>query len=172
MSMDPNQWLRDNGGPTYPACAFDAIGATIVGKVIDAPRIVTTNMDGAEQQSYVIGVEVMAGTIINIGKTGERRPAAVGDEASIWVKRGNMSAELQTAVVRAGAQGVAVGGTVAIKYIGDGQRSPGKSPPKLYQCQYAPPVAQVALTDLIPNATAPAYPSAPVQQPQPLADLF
>lgn len=181
MSMDANQWLHDNGTPTYPACAFESVGATIIGRVIDTPRVVTTTMDGAEQQSYVIGVDVLDGTIINIGKAGERRPAAPGDEAAIWVKRGNMANELQAAVARAGAQGVAIGGTVAIQYIGDGTRSPGKSPPKQYRCQYAAPVVQVGLADLIPGVSAsPApmvtTPSQPFNPqpvtPQPVPELF
>lgn len=168
MSNNADQWLRDNGANTYPACAFEAIGATIVGRVIDTPRVVTTTMDGAQQESYVIGVEVLDNTNINIGKAGERRPAAVGDEAAIWVKRGGMANALQAAVFNAGAQGVAVGGTIAIRYTGDGQRSPGKSPPKQYQCQYAPPVAQVSVADLFPTTPntsppmmQPAQPSAP-----------
>lgn len=154
MSNPTDQWLRDNGGASYPAVSFEHIGAVIVGRVIDEPRIVETSMDGTAQTSYVVGVEVLQGTIITIGKVGERRPAAVGDEASIWFKRGNMASELTSALTRAGAQGIAVGGTIAVKYIGDGPRSPGKNPPKQYQVQYVAPVVQIGLGDLIPGGGA------------------
>lgn len=158
-----DRWLQENGGEVHPACAFEAIGQVIVGRVIDTPRIIETTMDGRTTENYVVAVEVLTGTSIPAGKAGERRAAQVGEKVSIWIKPGNMAAALRTAVSRAGANGVAIGGTLAVKYAGDGERSPGKSPPKLYSAKYEAPAVSVPVPDdlasnIQPNSAVPAAP--------------
>lgn len=69
---------------------------------------------------------------------------------------GNMLKALRDAFQKAKVK-PAIGGTLAVKYTGDGEaKRRGLNPPKLYAAQYAPPVGGMDLLD----EPAPAKPSA------------
>lgn len=149
MSNDSNDWLRQNSGSSYPAVAFETVGAVIAGKIIETPRVVDSEFDGKSTQSLVVAVEATEGTTIRSGKADSRVDTAVGDKVSIWIKAGAMATAVQKALSAASATGLQEGGTLAVQYTGDGERKPGKNPPKLYAAQYKAPVASVSLAGLV-----------------------
>lgn len=73
-------------------------------------------------------------------------------QRAIYVK-GEMQKAVRDAIRNAGASQIEVGGTLAVQYTGDGEKtSPAFNPPKLYRAQYQPPVqapSAVAVDDLI-----------------------
>lgn len=152
MSMnEANDFLNEYGGPMLPIVAFEQIGNIIVGKIVGTARVRTQTQDGGvESKVLAIPLEVVDGSSIPCGKAGDRRPAQRGEQVALWVKAGGMASALQDALNKVHAPGLSVGGTLAMKYTGDGARSPGKSPPKQYLAQYLPPVASVGLDDLLP----------------------
>lgn len=155
---EATEFLSEYGGPMLPIVAFEQIGNTVRGKILTTPRVKTQTMDNVEQKVLAISLEVIDGTNIPCGKAGERRPAQVGEHVALWIKAGGMASALGDAVNRTGGGDIAVGGTLAMRYTGDGQRSGSKSPPKQYQAAYTPPVQSVGLDDLL-GPTGPTGPS-------------
>lgn len=146
---DSQNWLRQNSGAGHPAVAFEEIGATIAGKIVETPRVVSSDFDGRTTESLVVAVEATDGTTIRAGKADARVPVETGDVVSIWIKAGAMATAVQKAISEAKADGLSEGGTLAVQYTNDGERKPGKNPPKLYAAQYKAPVASVSLSGLV-----------------------
>lgn len=155
MSMsDQSSWFKKSAGASHPAVAFEAHGATIVGRIIDEPRVITTKDDfGNDVENLVVNLEAAAGTNIRSGKKAERQDVMVGDKVALWLKPGQIARAVQEAIRTAGADGLANGGLLAVQYYADGPAptDPRKSAPKLYTGQYQPPVATVTL-GLLGNA--------------------
>lgn len=142
---DQSSWFKHSAGKTYPSVAFENIGAVIVGQITDEPRVVTVDDKGEKVDNLVINVVALQGTSIRAGKAAERQAVTPNDVVSIWLKPGNIARAVFEAIKTAGATGLAEGGTIAVQYYADGDAKPGKSAPKLYNAQYQPPVATVAL---------------------------
>ena len=143
---DQSSWFKHSAGKTYPSVAFEQHGAVIVGQITDEPRVVTTKDDfGNDVDNLVINVVARAGTNIRAGKVAERQAVTPNDVVSIWLKPGNIARAVFEAIKTAGATGLAEGGTIAVQYYAEGKAQPGLSAPKLYNAQYQPPVATVAL---------------------------
>jgi hypothetical protein len=144
--MTMTNWLKQNsGGSGNPAVAFETIGATIVVKITDEPRVVESEFEGKASESLVVDGTSMPGTNIRAGKVDERDTVAVGSDVSIWIKGGAMARAVMEACRKAGTEGLAEGGILAIQYSADGPRKPGKNPPKLYAAEYSAPTPVVAL---------------------------
>lgn len=137
-----SDWLSNNsGGSGNPGVAFDQIGATIVGTIAGEPREVET------QHGSRLVVELVA-TDKSTCTAGENRDAVkAGDEVTLWLKPGAMARAVRDALAEAKAAGLQEGGTLAVSYTGDGERKPGKNPPKLYTAQYVAPTPAVAVGD-------------------------
>jgi hypothetical protein len=139
-------WLKQNsGGSGNPAVAFEAIGATIVGRITDEPRVVESEFEGKTSESLVIDLEVMPGTNIRAGKVDERDVVQPGATVSVWLKAGAMARAVMEACRKAGTEGLAEGGILALQYTANGERKPGKNPPKLYAAEYQKPTPVVAV---------------------------
>lgn len=150
-----SSWLQRNGSGGHPAVAFEEIGATIVGTITAEPREVRQVFDGQEQESLAVNLSAIAGSSIKAGKSGERQAVQPGDDVTLYIKPGAMARAVMEACRIAKTEGIAEGGTLAVKYIADGERKPGKNPPKLYAAEYKPPVVTVGLgASLIGTAPA------------------
>ncbi|MFG2618049.1 hypothetical protein ACGFXC_10515 [Streptomyces sp. NPDC048507] len=72
--------------------------------------------------------------------------------------RANMKKAVQQAVKAAGAKGLAEGGTLSVRYTGDGPKTnPKYNAPKLYEAKYTPPAAPVVSVDDAPTGKHPQY---------------
>jgi hypothetical protein len=172
-------WLQENSGAAYPAVAFDQIGATIVGRVIEKPRVVKgEKLDGSgEEESLVIAVEVLPNTAIMAGKKDDRVPASVGEIVSIWVKPfGNLTAMLVQALSAYRHDEPAVGAILAIRYTHDGEQTKrGMNPPKQYFVEYRAPQPIAQGQSLIGGAAQQQINQGepfPAQQPAPLSSML
>ena len=135
-----SNWLKQNsGGSGNPAVAFEEIGATIVGCIVDEPRVVESEFEGKTSESLVIDLEALAGTSIRAGKVDEREAVQPGATVAVWIKAGAMARAVMEACRKAGTDGVAEGGVLALQYTANGERKPGKNPPKLYAAEYQAP---------------------------------
>lgn len=134
-------WFSENSGGSSAGVAFDTIGQKVVGTIVGTPR--------AKETQY--GNRLLVDLVAKEGCTavaGEQRaPIAAGDEVCLFVKPGAMARAIKDAIAAVGAAGLQDGGTLAVAYSSDGERKPGKNPPKLYTAQYVAPVAAVAVTE-------------------------
>lgn len=126
-----SDFLRSSSGDLHPGFKFATIGDTIKGVICEPPRVVETpNLkDGTPEKKLVLAVQ-----------TGE-------DETwSVWVRRGFMARAVNEALEAAGVDGIAEGGTIAIRYSED--RDTGKpQPAKVFVAKYQPPAAPTTSVD-------------------------
>lgn len=137
-----SDWLTNNsGGSGNPGVAFDEIGAKVKGTIVGEPRQVDT------EYGERLVIELVAAEGCTATKGPDRDPIAKGDETTLWVKPGAMARALKEALVEAGAPGLEEGATLALAYTADGEKKPGKNPPKLYKAAYERPKTAVAIGD-------------------------
>jgi hypothetical protein len=145
---EQSSWFKKSAGKFCPSVTFEEIGATIVGTIIDEPRIlVTKDDDNKDVENLIVNLETMPGTKIRTGKKGERVDVMPGDQVSVWLKPGQIARAVAEALSVAKADGLAEGGTLAIQYyaVGPQPANPKLSPPKLYNCEYKAPVNTVSI---------------------------
>lgn len=138
----PEAFLLGGGGKS---AKFDTPGATITGTITQPPEVrQQTDMETGKPQTWDNGdpklqLVVQLQTTLredgdddgirNLYVKGSRDPAS-----------GSMHAAIAIAVQAADAKGLAVGGTLAIRYVGDGVASrKGFNAPKRYAAKYTPP---------------------------------
>jgi hypothetical protein len=83
--------------------------------------------------------------------TDQRDPSNTEDDGTRRIfARGALLNAVKDAVRTAKAETVDIGGTLAVRYTGDGEGKPGMNPPKLFTAQYQPPAptANAAADDL------------------------
>lgn len=146
-----NEWLASNaGGDNNPSVSFPKVGDVFVGKIVGTPRVaIVPNDKGGSEEKLIIDAIALEGTTAPSGPLHALAPITIGETYALWVKRGNIAGAIQKAVSEAGATGLQEGGTIAVQYTGDGERKPGKNPPKLYAATYKAPVASVSLAGLV-----------------------
>lgn len=121
---------------------FERIGDTVRGKITEEPEVrQQTDLntgdlkfwpDGRPQNQLVVTIQ-----------TDLREDGDDDGKRRIYVKGKSMTESLRDAVRQAGAKGLEVGGTLAVKYVGDGEPTKkGFNPPKQYAAQYERPVAR------------------------------
>lgn len=133
-------WLDNNSSSSgAPGVAFDVVGAEVAGVITAPPKEVETQYGSR----LVIEIEAAGGCTATAGE--DRKPIAAGDPVTIWLKPGAMASAVRNALRDEGVDGLAVGGRIAVTYAGDGERKPGKNPPKLYAAAYAAPKPTVPL---------------------------
>lgn len=144
MSMD---WLNQNqgGGDSGPGVYFGTIGMIVVGVIEGTPRAVTTKYG----DRLIIDIVAGEGCTALKGEEGAEGQIAAGDRVTLWTKPGAMAGALRTALADAGATGLSEGDTLAVQYTGDGEKKPGKNPPKLYKAKYTPAKPAVSLDSLV-----------------------
>lgn len=161
MSIDAaNEFLMAGGAKS---AKFEVIGTTVTGTIASEPEVMQqTDFRTGEPKFWNDGKPRLQMRIILA--TSERDPSNPDDDGNraIYIK-GQMQKAVRDAIRQAGAPGIAVGGTLAITYTGNGVAD-GGYPPKIYSAAYTPPTAAAANAFL--NAPAPAAPAQPMNQAQ------
>jgi len=148
MTTSTMDWLDANkgGGDSNPGVFFGTPGQTVKGIIAEPPRPVETKYG----DRLVIDLKVTAVKDgICKGTEGADGAIEVGETVTVWAKPGAMSGAIRSAVEDADATGLTVGDTLTIKYVADGEKKPGKNPPKLYEARYEPAKPSTSLDDLI-----------------------
>lgn len=133
MSNAVSDFLAESTGDQHPAFRFANVGDTVAGTIAETPRVVEVRNDkGGTDKRLVIAVTT-----------------AEGDTYSVWVKPGMMASALKKALEDVGADGLTVGGSIAVKF--DSTKDVGKpSPAKVYTVAYKAPAATTSIDDLLP----------------------
>jgi hypothetical protein len=149
--QDPNAFLMATGGKS---AKFPEVGATVRGEILDMVVSQQTDMKSGAPKFWDNG-DPMRQLVITL-QTDERDADDADDDGirKLYLKGGNKPTTSQGAVAAAvkksGASALERGGTLALKYTGDGEPSQrGFNPPKLYAAKYEPPtkVDQAAVDD-------------------------
>lgn len=163
MSIDAaNEFLMAGGAKS---AKFEVIGTTVTGTIASEPEVMQqTDFRTGEPKFWNDGKPRLQMRIILA--TSERDPSTPDDDGNraIYVK-GQMQKAVRDAIRQAGAPGIAVGGTLAITYTGDGVAD-GGYPPKIYSAAYTPPAAAAANAFLATADPAPQAPAQPMNQAQ------
>jgi hypothetical protein len=166
---DPNSFLMGGG---IPAAQFPTVGAVVSGTVEDLEvqqqRDLDTNAllfwdDGRPREQLVVTLA-----------TAERDPQNPLDDGrrKLYCKGGSMPQAIAKACRAAGhPEGLAIGGQLAVQYVGDGEaKKRGYNPPKQYAAQYqAPDPAAGANAALMGGTLEQQQPAAVVSLPTPQA---
>lgn len=161
---EANDFLMSGGVPSakFPNGQY---GTTVSGTISQQPRVEQqTDPKDGKPKFWESDNKPMMQLIVTV-QTEQRDPSIVDDDGqrAFYIKA-KMQAAVRDAVRASGAKGLAVGGTLAITYVGDGEQSRGAfSPPKLYSATYTPPAAIAANQFL--NQGAPAVPAQPQYAP-------
>lgn len=164
MSTDPNAWLL---GGTVPSAKFEARGDTITGVISETPELRQQTDFDTQQPKFWDDGKPMMQLVVTLS-TDQRDPGNPDDDGTrrIYVK-GKLQQAVASAIRKAGAKGLEVGGTLTVSYVGDDEpKRRGMSGAKLYTADYTSPTAAfLASGDSAPAAAAPA-PAAPAPAPQ------
>lgn len=157
QQLDPNDWLMSGGAKS---AKFPEVGTVVKGTIVTPPTL-------SQQTDFTTGAlktwddgKPMMQLVVTIA-TDERDPDEPEDDGlrSLYV-RGAMQAAVKDAIRKAGAKGLEVGGTIAVRYTGDGvAKQRGMNPPKQFAAQYKAPASQAA--DDFLNTPEPAPAAAP-----------
>lgn len=149
QQIDPNDWLMSGGAKS---AKFPEVGTVVKGSIASPPTL-------SQQTDFTTGAlkhwddgKPMMQLVITI-QTDERDPETPDDDGlrSLYVK-GAMQAAVKDAIRKSGAKGLEVGGSIAVKYTGDGvAKTRGMNPPKQFAAQYTPPAAK-AVDDFLGTA--------------------
>lgn len=138
--IDANQFLLSSG---VPSAKFPHVGATVKGTVLDFRVEQARDFDTKTLRTWDDGNPVMQ--LVVTLQTDERDPDKEADDGSrALYALGQMLKAVRDAVRPHG--GLAQGGTLAVRYTGDGEPSRrGLNPPKQYRAEYHPPARRVDL---------------------------
>ena len=146
---NPNDWLDSNssaGGDSHPGVSFATTGQGVKGRILSAPRPVETKY--GDRLVIDLTVTAVQGGICK-GTEGADGAIEVGDDVTVWAKPGAMARAIKDALSAAGAGGLTAGDELTLIYTEDGEKKPGKNPPKLYAAKYEPAKASVSVDSLI-----------------------
>jgi hypothetical protein len=149
MSYDPDDFFAGGGAPAL-SWKNVPIGTTYRGKIIDQTVEDQTDDDGAvrtfasgdpmKQLVLTIQTDLRNGDGMSEQAKGRLDSPASDDGLRRLYVKGYMTKAVKEAVRKAGERSTKVGGTIAVRYVEDGQRtSATKNPPKLYKAKYEAP---------------------------------
>lgn len=135
MTQDANDFLMGGG---VKSAKFEKVGTVVKGTIVAKPELQQqrdpkdgkpqTWDDGSPKQQIKV-----------ILATDAKDDADDDGRRAIYVKS-NMLKAVQEAVRKAGAKGLEVGGTLAVKYVKDGEKkNKAFNAPKLYAAKYEAP---------------------------------
>jgi hypothetical protein len=140
---DINNFLMGGGVGGFK---FDAIGATVKGEIVSADLQQQRDIKTGEPLTWDSGEPRMQVKIVIA--TDARDSDEDNGHRAIYVK-GQMQQAVREAVRSAGATALEVGGTLAVRYDGDGEPTKrGFNAPKLYKAKYEAPVAKPAAVNV------------------------
>lgn len=126
-------------GSSIPSCGFLEVGALHEGTItaLDTmqQRVFGTNepavwKDGSPKMQAVITLKTQEQDAEVENDNGMRR---------LYVSSKGMREAIAGAVKKAGADGLAPGGTLGVKYLRNGEGQNAQNPPKVYGAKYEPP---------------------------------
>lgn len=167
----PQQYQAPNaddflmGGGGAPTAKFPAHGAVVSGRVTERPTVEQQRDIKTGEKKFWSDGNPMMQLVVTV-QTEFRDPALEDDDGRrrLFVK-GQLKNAIADAVRAAGAKGLEVGGTLAVKYTHDGTASGvGMSPPKQYIARYTA-AATNALHTPDPGTAAPQQQYAPAAPP-------
>lgn len=133
---EADDFLADAGGSQFPSFKFNTVGDTLVGRIVDRPRVVElkSKFSGEMERKLVVNIE-----------------QDDGDTFTLWVKGGRLASAIKAACTEAGAEGLRKGGRLGVAYTEDIPTDKG-NPAKGYRAKYEPPAQEekppVAVDDL------------------------
>lgn len=145
-ALDPNAFLMGGGGA--PSASFPDIGTVWKGRITEQPQVQQQRDAQTKELKFWADGNPMMQLVVTIQT--DKRDATIQDDDGkrrLFIKSQMLQA-VRDAVQAAGAPGLAVGGTLGVKYTGDGERKKGAlSAPKVYKASYEPPTTSVDLDD-------------------------
>lgn len=171
------QFLLGGGGKS---AKFETVGATVTGKIAASPQVrQQTDISSGAALTWDNGDPKMQ-LVVQL-QTTEHLDDEDDGMRNLYVKGSkdpaskSMHAAVAAAVQNAGAKGLEVGGTLTVKYVGDGvSKTRGFNPPKQYEATYQAPDASEFLGGVTAQQAAPVAPAAPAASgptPEALAAL-
>ena len=140
MSNDPTSFLLGGGGKS---AKFENVGDTVTGTIAAPPELrQQTDIKTGAPKFWDNGDPQMQ-LVVKL-QTAEREDVEDDGIRNLYVSGGFKRASLQKAVAdavrSAGAKGLEVGGTLAVKFTGEEPpQTKGFNPAKLYAAKYTPP---------------------------------
>ncbi len=144
MSAEALEFLTGGGGP--PSVKFPEVGAKIVGRVLKYEMVQQRDFQSKKPKFWDDGNPMMQACVTLQAE--EWEPVDEDDDGKrrLYVK-GKMRDAVIAAVNASGHKGSLIGGKLGVSYSGDGEKTGGQSPPKLYKAKYEPPSAEQMLAD-------------------------
>lgn len=162
------QFLLGGGGKS---AKFETVGATVTGKIAASPQVrQQTDISSGAALTWDNGDPKMQ-LVVQL-QTTEHLDDEDDGMRNLYVKGSkdpaskSMHAAVAAAVQNAGAKGLEVGGTLTVKYVGDGvSKTRGFNPPKQYEATYRAPDASEFLGGATAQQAPAAEPVAPAAPP-------
>lgn len=137
MADEVNDFLMSSG---VASAKFESIGTMVDGMIESMEVRNQTDIKTGEVQTWNDG-NVKKQLVVTL-QTDQFDDDDDDGLRRVFVK-GQMSKALRDAVRKTGERGIADGGRLAVKYVGDGEQAQrGFSPPKQYQVSYQAPAPQ------------------------------
>lgn len=153
MSNAPDPMSLLMGGGT-PSAKFENVGDKVSGEILNVETKQQTDPKDGSLKTWDNG-DPMWQIVVTL-QTDQRDPEIDDDDGrrAIYVKGSMKYASTAKAVAdavrAAGAKTLEKGGTLAVQFTGEGERTnKAFNPPKLYQAAYKPPAQGVDLSALI-----------------------
>ena len=146
------EFLMGRGGRS---AKFPAIGTSVSGQIVKEPEVTQQTEFGTGRPLTWDDGRPRLQLVVTL-QTDERDPSDPDDDGKrvLYVKGKSMTNAVRDAVRKAGANGLEVGGTLTVTYVGDGKAERGM-PPKLYSAVYQRPIVH-EVSDLLGHDPAPA----------------
>lgn len=145
---DAAQFLMGSGVKSFK---FAPVGATVKGTVKSLDMQQQRDIKDGKPKFWDDGKPMRQLRVVLATDLRDEDDRDDTGERAIYVK-GNMQQAVRDAIKEAGADTIAVGGTLTVKYVKDGEVSKsGFNPPKEYKAKYVPPAAtsSVSTEDLL-----------------------
>jgi len=134
-----NDLLNGGGGPA--GFKFESIGDTAKGSITNLTTQQARDFKTQKPKTYEDGNPIMQ-IVITLRQDDD-------EETRVFVKPA-MKAAIRDAVATSGADGLSVGGRLAVRYTADEPpEQPGLNPKKLFTAQYEPPNTTVKADELL-----------------------
>jgi hypothetical protein len=136
-----------------PSAKFEALGDTHAGRITAIVERQQTDIsgnplefkDGTPRMQWILTLEKADGEVVQLYAKGGKFTPKTGSGES-------MLSAIGTAVRKAEAESVDVGGNLAVAHTGLAEAKPGQSPAKLYEAEYQPPKASIPAASLFSDS--------------------
>jgi hypothetical protein len=139
MSTDVDNWFL---GDSAPALSFPDVGTTYEGQIIQTAMRQATDITTGKPKFWDNGDPVMQAVITLDTELRDAESDHDDGVRRLFVGSLNMKLAIAKAMKDVGARSLQAGGTLKVRYTGNGEASKkGFNPPKEYIARYTPPAA-------------------------------